>query len=99
MLCDNVCRRHRVPHYMPHSSCATLILSAKLVQAALQAEEKTQAFADACCDLVVTACELLQVSYKWRHCGCQGRCSLPDMPNTGVELPGPGTTLRYAAAT
>jgi hypothetical protein len=35
--------------------------SADFVQAALQAEEKTQAFADACCDLVVTACELLQV--------------------------------------
>ncbi len=33
-----------------------------VVQAVHQAEEKSQALADACCDLVVTACELLQVS-------------------------------------
>ncbi len=34
---------------------------AHYLQAMQQAEEKSQALADACCDLVVTACELLQV--------------------------------------
>jgi hypothetical protein len=58
---------NQLPPLSPAAFSAYLLLfplhaTQRVVQAVHQAEEKSQALADACCDLVVTACELLQVS-------------------------------------
>ena len=58
---------NQLPPLSPSAFSASLLLfplpaTHIVVQAVHQAEEKSQALADACCDLVVTACELLQVS-------------------------------------
>ena len=60
-------------------------LSVVVTQAVNEAEEKAQALADACCDLVVTACQLLQVQCS--PCSSAAKCpaSSPSHPHSQVS--------------